>query len=92
MAQGKDGRRYFANAAGVLMYDGVNWTILHIRDKSPVLAVTIPDEKNVNEKLKDKVFVGAKNEFGYLSSENKGKLKYHSLRLLVDSIDEVGDI
>ena len=93
MVQTPDGRRYFANASGVLSYDGVNWSLSEIKGKAPVLSLNyLPDSTCENEKLRNTLFVGAKNEFGLMQNNSRGELVYKSLRVLADTTDHVGDI
>jgi len=62
---------YFGNNYGVLEYDGYNSNIIEIDNHTYVRALAV-DKKGV-------VYVGAQADFGYLSADNKGRLKYVSL-------------
>src|SRR5680860_292591 len=66
---------YFANGAGVLMYDGVNWERIELPNKSPVKSIAI-DKHN-------RVYVGASWEFGYLEPDSGGEMNYVSLSALL---------
>lgn len=64
-----NGNMYFANGAGVLQFDGVNWR-------------TIPIEKSARCLTKNPegtIFVGGISDFGYLKPDSAGELKFISL-------------
>ncbi len=85
VAQDKRGVMYFGNATGVLEYDGDNWKLIPVTNNSLVRSISI-DSNNV-------VYVGAVGEFGYLASDEKGILKYHSLlNLLPDNEKDFADV
>jgi PAS domain S-box-containing protein len=77
IVQDQRGIMYFANSAGILEFDGNSWRRIPTSNNSNARSLAI-DEINT-------IYVGAYNEFGYLSPNNKGKLTYHSLTHLVDS-------
>ncbi len=62
---------YFANADGVLMYDGVNWEIIELPGKNIVLSLAIDNQ--------NRIYVGASEEFGYIESDGQGKMVYVSM-------------
>ncbi|HEY6906569.1 MAG TPA: two-component regulator propeller domain-containing protein, partial [Ignavibacteriaceae bacterium] len=82
----KDSRgiMYFANTAGVLEYDGVEWRLIQITNEvSRTLAI---DDNGI-------VYVGGIDEFGYLQPDIKGEMRYKSLvSLLPPGEREFGDI
>ncbi len=75
---GDDDKIYFANNGGILVFDGVNWTRVFLPKKAEVYALTKADD--------GVIYVGGTNEFGYLSTTDKGQLKYVSL------IELLGDV
>lgn len=78
MVQTANGLLYFANNAGVLEFDGNNWRLIPMPNKSVVRSLAVDTASNV--------YVGAYNEFGMLVPDEQGKLKYQSLlNLLPDS-------
>ncbi len=77
IAQDKRGIMYFANSSGVLEYDGNIWRKIPVSNNSNARSLAI-DEQNT-------IFVGAYNEFGYLTPDNNGRLHYHTLTHLIDS-------
>jgi len=79
ITQDKRGVMYFANALGVLEFDGQKWQLIPIND-TRVYAL------NINKR--GRIFVGAKGEFGYLSPDSIGKLSFISL---IDKIENQED-
>ncbi|WP_372754477.1 triple tyrosine motif-containing protein [Labilibaculum sp.] len=71
MVQTANGLLYFANNAGVLEFDGNNWRLIPMPNKSVVHSLAIDSASNV--------YVGAYNEFGMLVPNKQGKLIYKSL-------------
>ncbi len=68
---GDDRKIYFANHQGILVFDGINWTHLSLPNEAPVYALKKAEDGTI--------YVGGVNEFGYLSHEPNGELKYISL-------------
>ncbi|MFT5618499.1 MAG: serine phosphatase RsbU (regulator of sigma subunit), partial [Arenicella sp.] len=75
--QDKRGVMYFANTYGILEYDGVNWNVIKVPNKSTVRSLAVGEN--------GEVFVGATGEMGYLKPDSLGRMKYHSLMSLLDS-------
>lgn len=74
---GNDGRMYFANLEGLLIFDGTNW-----------IRVRLPGNAGVYSLAKARdgtIYVGGQNEIGYLSHNSVGELAYRSL------LKELGD-
>ncbi len=59
-----------AHDKGVLIFDGHNWELLELPNKSTAFSLKVFD---------DKVFVGGYHEMGYLDTDQKGAYEYHSL-------------
>ncbi len=79
------GMMYFANNEGVMQFNGVDWTVTPVANKSTVRAVDI-DNNGI-------VYAGAINEFGYLRPSTTGKLEYVSLSVHVAEEDKkFGDV
>ena len=84
IVQDKRGVMYFANTAGVLEYDGVNWRLIEI-ENGVARTIAIDD--------KGTIFVGGIDQFGYLQPNAQGKLEYQSLiSLLPVEQKNFGDI
>jgi len=71
IVQDKRGIVFVANDKGILEYDGVSWRLITIPNRSTVLWLHV-DSNGI-------VYVGCQNELGYLSSDDRGVLKYVSL-------------
>ena len=69
--QGKNGLMYFANNEGLLSYDGVNWIIYPLPNKTIVRSIEIARD--------GKIYVGGQDELGYFEPNKQGLLKYHNL-------------
>lgn len=76
-AQAPNGLLYFGNGSGVLEYDGVRWRLIPVSNGTVVRSLDID--------ARGTVYVGAKNELGYLQAGQNGQLQYTSL---VDRIPE----
>ncbi|MFY0686330.1 MAG: response regulator [Cyclobacteriaceae bacterium] len=74
---GHDGKVYFANFEGILVYDGAGWTQLPLPNNTGTYSLAkAPDGT---------VYVGGVNEFGYLTTQANGQLGFISLK------DKIGD-
>ena len=82
ISQNADGVFYFANAAGILEFNGKNWKLHKIPGNVAINCVFA--SKNGN------IYVGAYNEFGFFERVNTGELKYNSLKPKVK--DDIGKI
>lgn len=74
ISQDSSGRMYFGNSNGLMVYNGKFWRSFGVRNNSIVRAFHL---------YKNKVYVGAQNEFGYFEADTVGKLHYHSLSELI---------
>jgi hypothetical protein len=79
------GVMYFGNYDGVLEYDGVEWRKIPSFNKSTIRSLDV-DVNGV-------IYVGAKDDFGYLEPDSLGMLQYRSLAaLLPDSLRSFSDV
>lgn len=69
--QDNRGLIYIANFAGVLEYDGSSWRLITTKNTSQVISLA----KDIN----GRIYVGAREEFGYLAPNEKGELVFVSL-------------
>ncbi|MGH1362694.1 MAG: PAS domain S-box protein [Calditrichia bacterium] len=76
VVQDKRGVMFFGNTAGVLEYDGVNWRLHSLPNRSVARTLAI-DETG-------RLFVGAHSDFGYLKADSLGQFHYKSLLNLVN--------
>ncbi|MCK7590690.1 LuxR C-terminal-related transcriptional regulator [Subsaxibacter sp. CAU 1640] len=75
IAKGNDGKIYVANNNGLLVFDGLKWSLHEIPNKTTIRSV-LP--------LKDRIYIGSYEEFGYWQKNSKGTLVYKSLSHLID--------
>ncbi|UCH96849.1 MAG: hypothetical protein JSV88_08350 [Candidatus Aminicenantes bacterium] len=68
--QDKRGIIYVGNNNDVLEFDGVSWRQIHVPNNS-VRSMAIDDT--------GKIYIGGKNEFGFLAPDANGSLQYQSL-------------
>ncbi|MBN1253569.1 MAG: SpoIIE family protein phosphatase [Bacteroidales bacterium] len=88
ITQDKRGVMYFANALGVLEFDGQKWQLIPVND-TRVFSLAI--------NTKGRIFVGSNDEFGYLAPDSIGRLSYVSLVQKIEkqedkSFDVIGKI
>ena len=76
LIQDKQGIIYAANQAGLLQFDGVFWKSIGI-DNNVARSLTIDDSGTI--------YVGGRDEIGFLAPDEKGSLTYHSLVLHLDN-------
>ena len=79
VAQDKRGVIYVANHAGVLEYDGRDWRLIQLEDQNIAFSLGVNDSGIV--------YVGSRNDIGYLAPDSTGSLTYRSLRQFVKEED-----
>lgn len=79
ISQGKDGVMYFANNAGLLVFDGYHWSTYKVDNQTIVRSVAVAEDGNV--------YVGAQGEMGYFYPNEVGELTYTSLNYLLEAQD-----
>lgn len=84
IVQNKQGVLYFGNFSGVLEYDGVFWKTIPTANITKVSALFL--DKN------DRLYVGGKDEFGYLSPGKTGGSVFKSLSGKLDGFGAVLNI
>ena len=83
--QDKNGIIYVANNEGLLTYDGKNWNLHALPNKTIVRSVEIGFD--------NRIYVGGQDEVGYFSPGTNGLLQYHSLTQFIPIKDKsFGDI
>ncbi len=81
----KTGMLHIANSKGLLSFDGTRFSLVPLSNKTPVLSIAV-DDNNI-------ILAGGQGEFGYFLPDDKGALKYRSLKnLLPDEHLEFSDI
>ncbi len=74
------GLMYFANFAGVLEFDGIEWQLITTDKISMIRSLALG--KN------NRIFVGGMGEFGYLERNSIGEIKYVSLNDSVQNTEK----
>lgn len=69
VVQDRRGIIYMANNLGVLEYDGASWRLTPT--SSTVRSLVVSED--------DRIFIGCRDEFGYLAPDSSGQLQYVSL-------------
>lgn len=69
--QHPNGFIFFANNNGLLQFDGTNWTIYSLPNKTIARSLLIEES--------DRIYVGGQGEFGYFQPDQQGKLLFNSL-------------
>ena len=83
ITQGECGNMWLANDAGIIEYDGKEWGITPVTNKTSVRSVLYDNET-------DRLIFGAINELGYLDFSDNSGVRYVSL---LDSIgNNINDI
>ena len=83
--QDQNGVIYIANNEGLLSFDGKNWTLFPLPNKTIVRSVAIGND--------NKIYVGGQDEIGFFAPAKNGYLQYHSLTQLIPTKDKAfGDI
>lgn len=83
--QDKNGNIYCANNEGLLTFDGKNWNVYPLPNKTNVRSVAIGSD--------NKVYIGGQDEIGYFSPAKNGLLQYTALTQLIPAKDRAfGDV
>ena len=77
IAQDKKGVMYFGNSDGVIVYDGYKWQI--IKTAGTVRSLVVDDN--------DRVYVGMIGDFGFLDTDDTGRMYFKSLKKLLKKKD-----
>ena len=75
VVQDNRGMMYFGNVNGVLVYDGLDWSLVELPGKTTARSLAVDEE--------GRVYVGSYNDLGYLRPNEKGLLQFVSLSHLV---------
>jgi ligand-binding sensor domain-containing protein/DNA-binding CsgD family transcriptional regulator len=83
--QDQQGRMYFANNEGLLVFDGIYWKLYPLPNKTIVRSIEFGKDS--------RIYIGGQDEIGYFSPNSSGRLEYTSLRDLLPETDkEFADI
>lgn len=72
MTQDKNNRLYVANNEGLLTYDGTNWQVFPVPNKTILRSIAFGPG--------GKLYAGAQDELGYFAPDNAGRLQFTSLK------------
>jgi len=75
IAQDKNKRIYIANNEGLLVYNGTNWQLYPIPNKTILRSICFGSG--------GKLYAGAQDELGYFAPDKVGRLQYTSLKHLL---------
>ncbi|MES2267815.1 MAG: triple tyrosine motif-containing protein [Bacteroidota bacterium] len=78
--QDAQGRMYFANNEGVLVFDGSYWQLYPLPNKTIVRSLEFGADKNL--------YVGGQDEIGYFAPAKNGLLVFTSLKNLLPQSDQ----
>ncbi|AMR33573.1 hypothetical protein A0256_20160 [Mucilaginibacter sp. PAMC 26640] len=78
--QDVQGRMYFANNEGVLVFDGATWQLYPLPNKTIVRSLEFGEDK--------KLYVGGQDEIGYFSPAKNGRLVFTSIKNLIPKADQ----
>lgn len=85
ITQDFEGRMYFGNKEGILIYDGFGWEMVLTSNEGTVRSLDVSPT--------GKVYAGGVNDFGYLESNYLGELSFISLPGLYNlQPEEIGDV
>lgn len=73
--QHPNGFMFFANNNGLLQFDGINWKLFPLNNKTIVRSLHITKQ--------GRIYVGGQGDFGYFEPNKQGLLIFHSLIELV---------
>lgn len=82
IAKSPDGKLFVANNKGLLEFDGLNWNVWEMPNKTTIRSLLV---------YQNKIYVGSYEEFGYFSRNNKGSLVYTTLLNTHKKIDASKD-
>ncbi|RYY53094.1 MAG: hypothetical protein EOO09_19185, partial [Chitinophagaceae bacterium] len=77
--QDLEGRMYFANNEGLLVFDGTYWKLYPLPNKTIMRGLCFGSDK--------RLYVGGQDEFGYFSPDKSGTLRFTSLVDLIPEAD-----
>lgn len=72
--QDEEGRMYFANNEGLLVYDANFWKIYPQPNKTILRSIALHEGR---------IYAGGQDEIGYYSADKRGMMQYHSLKSLI---------
>ena len=80
VVQDERGVIYMGNTSGILVFDGNNFELIEVKNKSIVRDLALADDGTI--------YVGGSGEIGYLSINSSGKINYTSLMDLLPKFEK----
>ncbi len=80
IAQDAKNRLYIANNEGLLVYNGTDWHLYPVPNKTIL--------RSIGFGMESKLYVGAQDELGYFATDKVGRLQYTSLKYLLPVKDQ----
>jgi DNA-binding CsgD family transcriptional regulator len=80
LTQDANGRVYVANNEGLLIYNGTNWQLHPVPNKTILRSIAFGRD--------GKLYAGAQDELGYYAPDKSGRLIYTSLKKLLPAADK----
>ncbi|EOR95449.1 hypothetical protein ADIARSV_1365 [Arcticibacter svalbardensis MN12-7] len=78
--QDAQGRMYFANNEGLLVFDGASWQLYPLPNRTIVWSIEFGKDK--------RLYIGGQDEIGYFSPAKNGLLTFTSLKKLLPKTDQ----
>lgn len=75
ICQDRYNRLYIANNEGLLVFDGKNWNLIPVPNKTILRSIAFGKD--------GKLYAGAQDEFGYFSPDKVGRVRFTSLKPLL---------
>ncbi len=72
IAQRNNAWMYFANKMGVLEFNGIDWRLYTLHNRSDVRSLRLSTQS-------DRIYVAGTNELGYLEPDATGQMQYHTI-------------
>ncbi|MBK7679967.1 MAG: triple tyrosine motif-containing protein [Chitinophagaceae bacterium] len=80
MVKDKNNRLYIANNEGLLVFDGTNWQVFPVPNKTILRSIAFGPG--------GKLFAGAQDELGYFAPDKAGRLQFTSLKNLLPASEK----
>ncbi len=80
MEQDSTGWMYFGSSVGLVIFDGINWSLVPVENSSTIRSLAYDEENN-------RIYAGAQGELGFFDLDSMGNRIYHSLMLHIPEED-----
>ena len=79
MAQDSNGRLYVANNEGLLVFNGTNWQLFPLPNKTILRSIAFGAD--------GRLYAGAQDELGYFAPDQAGRLQFNSIKNLLPATE-----